>query len=358
MQHATMAKITGYLMRLVSKVALILALCLPVSLAISTIYPAMAWAQVPAKQLFGKKAAPANLHARAIGSYAKGCLAGGRALSIDGPAWQAMRLSRNRNWGHPVLVSMVERLAIEAKAKDGWNGLLVGDLAQPRGGPMLTGHASHQIGLDADIWLRPMPNRRYTREEREKISAISMLAKGGRKVDPNKFTDSHFRLIRRAAVQPGVARIFVNPAIKKALCDKAGVQRSWLRRVRPWYGHHYHFHVRMSCPPGSTGCKNQAEPPKGDGCGEELSKWLNPPKPKKKVKKKKPVKKKKRRQITLADLPGACSAVLDAAPVPGTARVAAASAPYVDAFQPAAKASRFAPVQSIQALPKPRPLQQ
>ena len=64
-------------------------------------------------------------------------MAGGAALPVDGPAWQVMRLSRNRNWGHPDLVALVERLAIEAKEKDGWNGLLVGDLAQPRGGPML-----------------------------------------------------------------------------------------------------------------------------------------------------------------------------------------------------------------------------
>lgn len=314
-------------------------------------------AQTSAKQLFGKKKAPANLVARSIGSYAKGCLAGGRALSIDGPAWQAMRLSRNRNWGHPVLIAFIEKLAIEAKAKDGWNGLLVGDLAQPRGGPMLTGHASHQIGLDADIWLRPMPDRRFTREEREKISAISMLKKGTRTVDPRKFTDAHFRLIRRAASQPGVARIFVNPAIKKALCDKAGFSRSWLRRVRPWYGHHYHFHVRMSCPAGAAGCKNQAAPPPGDGCGKELARWLNPPKPKKTTKKKK-TKPRKKRQITLADLPDACAAVLDAAPVPGTENVAAAPRAYVDAFQPGAKASRLirpsAP--ALTALPKPRPL--
>ena len=63
-----------------------------------------------------------------------------------------MRLSRNRNWGHPKLVEFLERLSAKG-AKVGWPGLLVGDMAQPRGGPMLTGHASHQVGLDADIWL-------------------------------------------------------------------------------------------------------------------------------------------------------------------------------------------------------------
>ncbi|WP_210238722.1 penicillin-insensitive murein endopeptidase [Cohaesibacter sp. CAU 1516] len=303
-----------------------------------------AWAQTPAKQLFGKKRAPADLQSRAIGSYAKGCLAGGRALSIDGPAWQAMRLSRNRNWGHPVLVAFLEKLAVDAQAYDGWNGLLVGDLAQPRGGPMLTGHASHQIGLDADIWLRPMPERRFTRSEREKVSAISMLKTGTRTVDANKFTMAHLRLIKRAASTPGVARIFVHPGIKKALCDRAGDDRAWLRQVRPWYGHHYHFHVRMSCPPGNPGCKNQAPPPAGDGCGKELAWWLSdePWKPKKPVKKdpnKKPV---KRRQVTLSDLPSACSAVLDAAPLQTASAARSAVAP--DNILP------------LQALPKPRPL--
>ena len=130
--------------------------------------------QLPAKDYFGTADGPAPLKARAIGSYAKGCLAGGAALPPDGPTWQAMRLSRNRNWGHPELIAYMKDLATDAP-KVGWNGLLVGDLAQPRGGPMLSGHASHQIGLDADIWLTEMPNRRLTAEEREQISAISML---------------------------------------------------------------------------------------------------------------------------------------------------------------------------------------
>src|SRR5262245_17234826 len=125
---------------------------------------------VPAKQLFGRKAAPAAMEARAIGFYSKGCLAGAVALPINGKTWQVMRLSRNRNWGHPKMVELLERLS-EKGAKVGWPGLLVGDMSQPRGGPMLTGHASHQVGLDADIWLTPMPDRELTRREREEMSA-------------------------------------------------------------------------------------------------------------------------------------------------------------------------------------------
>src|SRR6266852_58714 len=141
----------------------------------------------PAKELFGRKSAPANLQTRTIGFYSKGCLAGAVALPINGTTWQVMRLSRNRNWGHPNLVQFLERLAAQAP-KTGWHGLLVGDMSQPRGGPMLTGHASHQVGLDADIWLTPMPNRELTREEREEISATMIVAEDRLDGDPQVWT--------------------------------------------------------------------------------------------------------------------------------------------------------------------------
>ena len=85
--------------------------------------------KLPAKELFARKPGPADLRARAIGFYTRGCLAGGRALPINGETWQVMRLSRNRNWGHPDLVKLLERLADKAAKNGGWNGLLVGDMA-------------------------------------------------------------------------------------------------------------------------------------------------------------------------------------------------------------------------------------
>src|SRR3954471_16148322 len=122
--------------------------------------------RTPARELFGRETDAAPLAARAIGSHARGCVAGALALPIDGETWQVMRLSRNRNWGHPQLIAFLEQLAKRVPQINGWPGLLVGDIAQPRGGPMLTGHASHQIGLDADVWLTPMPDRRLSRAER------------------------------------------------------------------------------------------------------------------------------------------------------------------------------------------------
>jgi penicillin-insensitive murein endopeptidase len=231
--------------------------------------------QPPARELFGAATTPAPLATRSIGSYAKGCLAGGVSLPINGPDWQVMRLSRNRNWGTPQLLDYLERLASDARALDGWPGLLVGDMSQPRGGPMLTGHTSHQVGLDADIWLTPMPDRILTPQEREDMSAVSML-KDPFSVDPAIFTTLQMKLIRRAASYPQVARIFVHPAIKKALCEHAkeiGKDTAWLGKVRPWWNHHYHFHVRLVCPPGWDSCENQKEVSGDDGCGQELANW-------------------------------------------------------------------------------------
>jgi penicillin-insensitive murein DD-endopeptidase len=277
----------------------------------------------PAKELFGAARTPAPLTARAIGFYAKGCLSGGTALAIDGPAWQAMRLSRNRNWAHPQMVALVEKLAVEAKTHDGWPGLLVGDLSQPRGGPMLTGHASHQVGLDADIWLTPMPNRRLSEKEREELSATSMLAADRISVDPELWKPEHARLIKRAASYAAVERIFVHPAIKKALCtsDAAKTDRAWLSKVRPMWGHHYHFHIRIDCPDGSANCEKQPTPAAGeDGCGAELTRWLAlmkaPPKP--------VVPGPPRPGITLDQLPTECRAVLASGTEPPPAGTAAA----------------------------------
>jgi penicillin-insensitive murein endopeptidase len=278
------------------------------------------WPQIiGAKNLFGAVKSPAPLAARAIGSYARGCLSGAVALPIDGPAWQEMRLSRNRNWGHPKLISLVEQFAKDAQKLDGWPGLLVGDIAQPRGGPMLTGHASHQVGLDADIWLTPMPDRRLTDKEREDMQATSMLDSTEVAVDPKLFTEKQVALIKRAASYPEVERIFVHPAIKKALCKSAGTDRKWLGKVRPYYGHYYHFHVRIKCPSDFAGCTPQGPTTGDDGCGKEVDQWLAKvvpsktpaPPPPADLKAKPP-----KAPVMLAELPKECQALLKAGPEP------------------------------------------
>lgn len=262
--------------------------------------------KLPAKQLFGRALAGAPLEARAIGFYSRGCLAGGQALPINGETWQVMRLSRNRNWGHPALISFLERFARKVPEINGWPGLLLGDMAQPRGGPMITGHASHQIGLDADIWLTPMPDHELSRAERENMSAINMVQPDWLNVDEARWTPQHMSLLKTAAQDRAVQRIFVNAAIKKALCRDARGDRAWLTKVRPYYGHNYHFHVRMACPPGEEGCVDQDPVPPGEGCDASLDYWFSDavlhPKPNPNYKPKPP--------LTMAQLPAECRQVL------------------------------------------------
>ncbi|MDE2446073.1 MAG: penicillin-insensitive murein endopeptidase [Alphaproteobacteria bacterium] len=231
----------------------------------------------PAKKLFGAKKLPDVAAPHAIGAYALGCMAGAQRLPMTGPDWQVMRPSRNRNWALPQTISLIERLASDAKAKIGWNGLLVGDMAQPRGGPMLTGHASHQNGLDADIWFTPMPNYEMSAKERETMVPFEMV-KGHYAVNPDTWSLDRAKLLKMAASYPEVARIFVHPPIKAALCQFAAgdADKSWLAKIRPMKGHTFHFHIRLNCPAGMPGCKNQWKPkPKdGTGCGDELAYWM------------------------------------------------------------------------------------
>ena len=146
-------------------------------------------------------------------------------------------------------------------------------MSQARGGPMLSGHASHQIGLDVDIWLRPMPMERYDQKQREKVSSLDVVD-GRETLNQKNWSSSSKDLIRVAAEDSQVSRIFVNAVIKKQLCAETPVNdRKWLRKVRPWWGHDSHFHIRLSCPEESSNCENQAPPPAGDGC-DNLTWWF------------------------------------------------------------------------------------
>jgi penicillin-insensitive murein DD-endopeptidase len=261
--------------------------------------------KTPAKELFGRARDPAAIEPEPVGFYSKGCLAGGEELPVNGPNWQVMRLSRNRNWGHPALIAFLQRFSPAAAGASGWPGILIGDMSQPRGGPMLTGHASHQIGLDVDIWLTPMPARELNRAEREEMSATNMVREDGLDVIPGLWTPSHLAVVRAAAEDPAVQRIFVNAAIKRAMCRVAAGE-PWMRKVRPYYSHNYHFHVRLFCPRGAETCRDQDPTPTGDGCDASLAWWFSDevlhPKPSNKT----------WPPMTMAALPTECRAVLNA----------------------------------------------
>ncbi|HUF56821.1 MAG TPA: penicillin-insensitive murein endopeptidase [Thermohalobaculum sp.] len=279
---------------------------LMLALALALAAPATAADARPAKELFGARSTPSALPPAPHGSYARGCLAGAVEVPETAMSWQAMRLSRNRNWAHPAMLDFLGRLGAKAQAI-GWPRIYVGDISQPRGGPMLTGHSSHQIGLDADIWLKKPVPQLLNEGERERISSTVVVRPDERGVNEH-WTAEHQAVIRAAAEDPALSRIFVNAAIKKAMCEATPAgDRAWLGKVRPWWKHDSHFHVRLGCPAGAEGCVDQAPPPAGDGCGEELAWWFSderfnpppsavqPPKP----------------PLDLADLPPACAAVLE-----------------------------------------------
>ncbi len=267
--------------------------------------PATASAET-ALRLFAVPQTPTAQAPQSIGSGSRGCLAGGVQLPETGPTWQAMRLSRNHEWGNPAMIDFIEDLSRTA-VKAGWKGLYVGDIAQPRGGPV-RGHASHQTGLDADIWFTPPTRLDLTRGERERVSAISLLASDKRHVNAN-YTPQHAAILEAAARDPRVERIFVTPPVKLALCASASrSDAAWLRKIRPWWDHVDHFHVRLGCPRGAKGCVNQTPVPPGDGCADAVwwvTEALEPPPPN-------APKPKPRPPLQLADLPAQCTAVLQA----------------------------------------------
>ncbi|SEM61936.1 murein endopeptidase. Metallo peptidase. MEROPS family M74 [Gemmobacter aquatilis] len=272
-----------------------------------------------AVETLGQAQSPSQQPPMPIGSYAKGCAAGLVQLPETGPTWQAMRLSRNRNYGQPVLVDYLQQLSVAA-TQIGWRGLYIGDMSQPRGGPMTSGHASHQIGLDADIWMLPPDRLDLSRKQRENISSIPVRSADQRSVTRN-WTPRHHALLRAAASDARVDRIFVAAAVKIEMCKTATRKdTAWLQKIRPVAGHDTHFHVRLKCPKGATLCKTQTPTVDdlskgGNGCDDTLTWWvtdyLNPPKPGKKPQEPAP-RTRHPREYTMADLPAQCAAVLSA----------------------------------------------
>jgi penicillin-insensitive murein DD-endopeptidase len=203
---------------------------------------------------------PAPGPPRAVGTYTAGCVQGAVALPPEGPGFQTMRRSRRRFFGHPTLIRYLQELA-ETVARQRLGILSIGDLGQARGGPSPSGHASHQTGLDVDIRFSLLPiDHHLLATERETISATSMVMAHGRTLDTTQWSPQQGQVLRLAAGFEAVERIFVNPVIKRALCQQSP-GAPWLRKLRPWWGHDDHFHVRLRCP-------------HGDGCGADLAWWF------------------------------------------------------------------------------------
>lgn len=218
---------------------------------------------------------PAQGEPRSYGDYSAGCVQGAQALVLEGEGYQVMHPSRLRYFGHPALVAFIENLGRSVVAQ-GLGVLLVGDLSQPRGGRAPGGHASHQTGLDVDLWYWH-PKKIVTGElfaaDRERLVARSVLDEKTASIQ--KAWSAHVaKLLELAASDARVERIFVHPIIKRELCAGTGKDRAWLGKLRPWFGHDDHFHVRLACPADSSDCTPQARVKAGDGCAE-LDWWFS-----------------------------------------------------------------------------------
>jgi len=214
---------------------------------------------------------------QSIGGFANGCIVGAQALPLDAPDYQVMRQDQRRYYGHPDLIASIERLSTRTRQLH-LGQVLIGDMGMAAGGRFSSGHASHQTGLDVDIWLQ-LPKTRWSAQQLLKPQPLDLVAPDDKQVIARHWQPQIDSLIKLAAKDSDVTRIFVNPAIKKQLCADAGSDREWLHKVRPWFAHRAHMHVRLRCPAGSLECEDQAPPPPGDGCGAELESWFLPKKP-------------------------------------------------------------------------------
>ena len=169
-------------------------------------------------------------HSRPLGTPGEGALRDGVRLPRAGAhffTWDpVLRRSPNRGWrrwGTDRLVRLVLRVARDfAAAYPKAARIGIGDLSRPHGGYFGPKHATHQNGLDADIYY---PRRDGRERPPLRVSQIDVpLAQD---------------LVDRF-VAAGVDLVYVGP--NTPLTGPAGV-------VIPLWNHDNHLHVRIRFPP-------------------------------------------------------------------------------------------------------------
>ena len=109
------------------------------------------------------------------------------------------------------------------------------------------------------ISLVSMPTvSRPKKDKRSKDSNFyTLVDRKKERIVSKRWTNQVIGLLRTAASDENVSRIFVHWVIKNQLCRDVKGDRAWLRKIRAWWGHDRHFHVRLTCPKASKDCKNQ-----------------------------------------------------------------------------------------------------
>jgi len=216
---------------------------------------------------------PTGNQTRVYGGYTAGCIDGAVKLPEKGVGYIAANYNNNRLYGHPKLIKLIEETSITMKEKYG-KTILIGDLGQARGGPAplkTSAHRSHQNGLDVDIWYRNINKDNITEEDVYPQTVLSFFKN---KLSNKHWNESHVELLKYVAQQNDVERILLNPHVKKAMCSQYSNEK-WIHKLRPWWGHHKHFHVRLKCPKNDITCKKQDPVPNEDSCGEPLNWWFS-----------------------------------------------------------------------------------
>ena len=255
----------------------------------------------------GPATGPAPGPTRIVGGPTVGCIAGAVELPEQGPGYRTVHASVSSFWGAPGTIATMQRLGREAQSA-GIGDLYVEEISRPRGGPIQGVHAAHQLGLDIDVGLDTRRKPELSPAQRETVDLPTLVRPDRHGVLEDRWSDATATLLRLAAQLPETDRVLVNPAIKQKLCQSVAGDRSWLRRIRPWYGHAAHMHIHLRCPAGQPECIAQPEPPAGDGCDTTLAWWfeqLDAPQAAKPAKPAPP-----------PPMPAACRAILAAATPP------------------------------------------
>lgn len=217
--------------------------------------------------------ATTEAHAKVYGDYNRGCLTESAALPEYGIGYQSTRRSRQMFYAHPETIKAIETLGAKVFT-EGLGTVLIGNLSKKNGGPLFEHSISHQNGLDFDVsyFVSKEPLSDVMSQNYE---FKSLLGYEKNKLNQKLWDEKIAELLKVTAELPQVERILVDPLIKKQLCETEK-QEEWFSKIRPWFKHDNHFHVRLKCPQDSPDCVPQAPPSRDFGCeGPEFEWWFS-----------------------------------------------------------------------------------
>ncbi len=242
----------------------------------------------------------------AIGTHNNGCILYSAELNKNGEGYKLPRIERNHNYGHPEMIALLEDYSYRVKEMLG-KDLLIADISKKNGGPIFMLHSSHQTGLDADIWFTLYDDKQnLSSQDMASIKPLNMADEKLKSVS-SYWGSNQEDIIKLFAQSEKVDRIFVNYNIKNYYCSKFRNQ-DWQKKIRPWWGHNEHFHIRLKCPQGSEECISKGQEIKDDGCGNDLAWWFSDEA--KQPKSKKEAEAKLTEEQILERLPNRCKEIL------------------------------------------------